>query len=123
MKVLIVEDDENLGPVVDEILTTIGYNTAWVRDGQAAMTWLAEEVPEEEVPDAVVLDMHLPYVSGITILDHIRTDDRLKRTRVLAVTADNLIAPMIQDKADATFLKPFSVVDFVGMMNRLAPQT
>jgi DNA-binding response OmpR family regulator len=117
MKVLIVEDDENLGPVVDEILTTIGYNTAWVRDGQAAMTWLAEEVP-----DAVVLDMHLPHVSGVTILDHIRTDDRLKRTRVLAVTADNLIAPMIQDKADATFLKPFSVADFVGMMNRLAPQ-
>lgn len=118
MKVLIVEDDESLGSVIDEILQLVGYTTAWVRDGQAAMTWLAEEAP-----DAVVLDMHLPYVSGVTILDHIRTDDRLKRTRVLAVTADNLIAPMVQEKADATFLKPFSVADFVGMMNRLAPQT
>lgn len=117
MRVLIVEDDKNLGPVVDEILTTNGYITTWVQDGQQALDWLADEVP-----DAVVLDMHLPHVSGITILDHIRADDRLKRTRVLAVTADALIAPLIQDKADATFLKPFSVVDFVGMMSRLAPQ-
>jgi DNA-binding response OmpR family regulator len=116
MKILIVEDDESLGPVVDEILQAIGYRTAWVRDGQQAMTWLANDVP-----DAVVLDMHLPHISGITILNHIRNDSRLTKTRVLAVTADNLVAPLIQDQADATFLKPFSVADFVGMISRLAP--
>jgi CheY-like chemotaxis protein len=116
MKVLIVEDDESLGPVVDEILQSIGYATVWVRDGQQALNWLATDVP-----DAVVLDMHLPHVSGITILNHIRNDARLNHTRVLAVTADNLLTTMIQDKADATFLKPFSVADFVNMMARLAP--
>lgn len=117
LSLLIVEDDISLGDIVNDILQSRGHQTILVRDGQLAWNWL-----DSHTPDCVILDMHLPNVSGMDILDKIRATPRLSHIKVLAVTADALLPRLIEHKADATFTKPFSVSQLINIIARLTVQ-
>jgi CheY-like chemotaxis protein len=56
----------------------------------------------------VLLDLHLPYASGVDILHHIRANQRLAKTRVIIVTADLFRAEALRDEVDLVLLKPIS---------------
>lgn len=100
---LIIEDDPDLIHIFARALELSGYQTSTVGDGEAAMKLLAEVVP-----DIVVLDLHLPGVSGSKILQTIREDGRLSHTRVILATADYRTADDLRDAADLVLLKPIS---------------
>jgi two-component system response regulator RegX3 len=101
--VLIVEDDEKLADVFSLALQAADFETEMVRDGAAALAWLAKSVP-----DVVILDLHLPYVAGPDILRQIRADTRLSKTKVILVTADDRLADVLREQADLVLLKPIS---------------
>lgn len=113
IRVLIVEDEVDLGRAVKEIMTYIGAETTLVHDGQVALDWLAQHVP-----DCVILDLHLPSVSGLDILNAIRADERLKATRVFVVTADEERLSLVAQQADATLSKPYRVSELVDLMRK-----
>lgn len=56
---LIVEDDSLLADIFSRTLSDIDYDTLIMPDGLLAMKWL-----NDNVPDLLILDMHLPYISG-----------------------------------------------------------
>ena len=71
---LIIEDEEMLATIFEQALSMAEYETEVVRDGREAMTRLDNDT----VPNVITLDLHLPFVSGEDILDHIppeRIDD------------------------------------------------
>ena len=113
---LIIEDDENLATIFAEALNTIDFKTEIIRDGYLAMIRL-----EATVPDVVILDLHLPNVSGKEILHHIQTDLRLRATRVMVVTADAALADSLEDEADLALLKPVSFHQLRDLAARLRP--
>ena len=113
---LIIEDDESLATIFAEALNTIDFKTEIIRDGGLAMTRLAAIKP-----DVVILDLHLPNVSGKDILHHIQTDTRLQATRVMIVTADAALADSLQDEADLALLKPVSFHQLRDLAARLRP--
>jgi CheY-like chemotaxis protein len=100
---LIVEDHVDAAVIFTEALKKTGYETDTVRTGDAALARLATSVP-----DLVILDLSLPRVSGVQILDEIRADPRLARTRVLVATAHPQMADTIRAKADLVLVKPIS---------------
>lgn len=100
---LIIEDDEDLSTIFAEALRAAGYKPEIVRDGGLALKRL-----EELVPKVVVLDMHLPHVSGDVILKEIRASDRLRDIRVVVTTADARIAEHTGHLADMVLIKPIS---------------
>ncbi len=100
--VLIVEDDPQLGNIFTLALQT-DFETELCPTGDAAISRL-----ETLVPDVIVLDLHLPGVSGQEILKYIRGSERLKGTRVMLATADHLQADYIQGQSDLVLLKPIS---------------
>lgn len=100
--VLIVEDDPQLGNIFTLALQT-DFETELCPTGNEALGRL-----ETLVPAVVVLDLHLPGVSGLDILKHIRESERLKNTRVMLATADHLQADFLQGQADLVLLKPIS---------------
>jgi CheY-like chemotaxis protein len=102
--ILIVEDDIQLGQAFADVLAISGSKVALVTDGRSALTWL-----EGSKPDLIILDLHLPYVSGLEILDKIRTDERLKEMKVVVVTADAMRAQEADKQADLILLKPVSL--------------
>ena len=113
---LIIEDDENQAPIFAQALKMAEYETETIHDGQAALDRLAVVVP-----DLVLLDMHLPNVSGDTILHHIRADVRLANTRVMLATADAYMAENLRDKSDLVLLKPISFTQLRDLAKRLRP--
>jgi chemosensory pili system protein ChpA (sensor histidine kinase/response regulator) len=113
---LIVEDDESIGMVAVEALRLANYNPELVRDGAVAWQRLVETDPA-----ILLLDLHLPYVSGRELLRRIRANDRLKHLRVIVATADPITANILEREADLVLIKPYSIVQLKELASRLNP--
>lgn len=113
---LIIEDDEYLADIFSLTLQEAEFEIEVVKDGQAALTRLAAVTPA-----LVVLDLHLPYLSGEKILRQIRADKRLAGTRVMVTTADAIMAENLREEADLVLLKPISPVQLRDLARRLHP--
>jgi two-component system cell cycle response regulator DivK len=111
---LIIEDEPNLAIIFAEALRAAEFEVEIVHDGQAALVRLAEVIPI-----IVLLDLHLPYVSGREILAQIRADARLVNTRVILTTADPLMAESVRHRADLVLIKPIGFNQLRDLARRL----
>ncbi|MEW5828592.1 MAG: response regulator [Chloroflexota bacterium] len=111
---LIIEDDLDLSTIFSEALTAAGFKTEALLDGKAAQVRL-----NEVVPYIVILDMHLPYVSGLDLLQQIRTDERLKQALVVICTADARMGEAVTDDADFVLIKPITFTQLRDLTRRL----
>lgn len=116
----IVEDDDQLSLVFTHALREAGYATEVFYEGQKVIPRLAEIKPY-----IMILDLHLPNVSGSEILDHIRADELLKDIRVIVTSADAglLTDPAIESKADFVLIKPVRFAHLQRLAQRLHPET
>jgi CheY-like chemotaxis protein len=113
----VIEDDFDGSMVFAKALEANGLEPEQIMTGNLAIERL-----ERSVPTLVILDLHLPVVSGPDILRKIRADGRLSDTLVVVVTADPRMADIIREEADLVLLKPttFSQVrDLVGRLMAL----
>ncbi len=111
---LIVEDDFDLSIIFEEALKAAKFKTKVARAGEVALEQL-----RDITPDIVVLDLHLPGVSGKDILKHIRADTRLAQVRVIITTADPRLAESLEDQADLILIKPVNFSQLRDMALRL----
>jgi CheY-like chemotaxis protein len=112
---LVVEDDDELGEIFSDILESSGMAVSHVTDGQMALDWLAKSSP-----DIIMLDLHLPRVSGLEILREIRRNTRLKDTEVIVVTADALLTTAVKEQANFILIKPINLEQLNLLINRLS---
>ena len=63
MRVLVVEDEDTLGEVFRDFLAEIGHDAVVVRSAEAALGAL-----QRQLPDAILLDINLPGMSGLDFL-------------------------------------------------------
>src|SRR5204863_270523 len=63
MRVLVVEDETDLGEVFRDFLSELGHQPVLVRSAEAALGKLSSERP-----DAIILDIHLPGMSGLDFM-------------------------------------------------------
>lgn len=115
---LIVEDETDLAIIFSKALQEAGFETQIVRAGDTALMWLSSTMPQ-----IVVLDLHLPRVSGEEVLEQIRADERLSTTKVIIATADPRMAETLQDKADLVLLKPIGFSQLRDLASRLGFET
>jgi CheY-like chemotaxis protein len=115
-RVVVVEDNRELGDSVVEVLEMLDLETELIRDGALAVERIVATLPA-----LVLLDIHLPGKSGLEILDDIRSDTRLVNTRVVIVSADALRAETVRDKADFILLKPYTIAQLSDLATRLIP--
>ena len=112
----IIEDDPKLANIFAEALRGAGFETEIIQEGRTARDRLAETIPA-----LVVLDLHLPYLSGEDLLFHIRADKRLAETRIILATADPRMAENLREEADLVLIKPISFVQLRDLAARLHP--
>ena len=115
---LVIEDDDTLATIFAEALQWAGYTTQVISDGQTALHILAEQTP-----DLIVLDMHLPGVSGKQVLPVIHNTERLRRARLIIATADSGLAATLQQQADLVLVKPVSFHQLRQFAARLRPRS
>ncbi|RLA95294.1 MAG: response regulator [Deltaproteobacteria bacterium] len=84
MKILIVDDFATMRKILKNILKELGYTDLLeAEDGQAAL-----EILRREKVDLVISDWNMPNMDGLSLLKAIRSDEALKDTPVLMVTAE-----------------------------------
>ena len=111
---IIVEDDYNLTFIYSNALQEAGYATEVVRDGHSAL-----EALDNSTPDLVLLDLHLPSVSGRDIVRTIRSNERLANTRIIVSSGDSLMADQVKNDVDLLLLKPVSYIQLRDLSSRL----
>ena len=100
---LIIEDDPAQQDIFSHAVKMAGFKTEGIGHGGDALKRLSEVVPQ-----LVILDLHLPSVSGDEILASIRADERLASVPVILATADPILAESLSDSSDLVLLKPIS---------------
>ena len=103
---LIVEDDIDLSNIFTRALTAAGFRVETIADGLEAEARIAETAAAP--PSVVVLDLHLPGVSGRTLLRQIRSKPDMAGTFVIVTTADARLGDALQNEADLVLIKPVS---------------
>jgi CheY-like chemotaxis protein len=97
--VLLADDDEEFRVALAETLDEEGYHVVAVPNGAAILTFLADAAKARvRPPDLLVLDLLMPYMSGIEVLQRLRKSARWARLPVLVVTAVN--DPMLSVRLD-----------------------
>jgi len=108
MRILIVEDDPDLGWALVQRLRREGYAVDWERDGEAA-----DDVLQYQDYEVILLDIGLPNMDGFEILRALRK--RGSRTPVLMLTARSEIEDRVgalDVGADYYLSKPFDLREF-----------
>jgi len=105
-RVLVVDDDnDNLG-LVTHMLARRGYEVVTATDGVGALATV-----ERERPDVILLDIVMPEMDGIQVLDRIRAQARSASIPIILVTArshDEDVLAGYKYGADYYITKPFT---------------
>jgi len=116
-KILVVEDNELNLKLFCDLLRAHGYAAEPVRDGREAL-----DRARAFGPDLVVMDIQMPHVSGLELIEQMKSDEELKATPIMAVTAYAARGDeeRIRDAgAEGYVSKPISVLRFVEAVARL----
>lgn len=115
-KVLVVEDNELNLKLFTDLLELNNHKVIENRDGKNVI-----EICRYEKPNLIIMDIQLPNISGIDIIQSIKIDDNLKNIPIIAVTA----FAMKEDKenilgtgCEEYISKPISVGLFIDVIKK-----
>ena len=111
---LIVEDNSLLSGLFARALRDVGFDTLILDDGRKALDWLRQDAPH-----LLLLDMHLPFISGKQIVQEINGDQRFTDTYITIVTADARMGISLADKASFLLNKPVDIQQLQQLAERL----
>ena len=118
MEVLIAEDDRALCRSLGRAIEKLGYSVRPVHDGAAAL-----EAVKDQHPDLVLLDLLLPKVDGLGVVQKLRSVDRTRDILIIAMSGvyrGKSVARDLETAGVAVFLeKPFSARDLAGHLEQL----
>lgn len=117
VKILIADDEPNILISLEYLMKREGFEVHLARDGQEAL-----DVLQRERPRLVLLDVMMPHKSGFEVCQALRSDEALKDTLVLMLTAkgrDTDMAKGLGVGADAYMTKPFSTKELVQKVRSL----
>jgi two-component system cell cycle response regulator DivK len=81
-KILVVEDNELNLKLFCDLLRAHGYEAEPVRDGREAV-----DRARSFGPELVIMDIQMPWISGLELIEQLKADEELKATPIMAVTA------------------------------------
>jgi two-component system, cell cycle response regulator DivK len=116
-KILVVEDNELNLKLFCDLLRAHGYAAEPVRDGREAL-----DRARAFAPDLVVMDIQMPHISGLELIEQLKQDAELKAIPIMAVTAYAAKGDeeRIRDAgAEGYVSKPISVLKFVEAVRGL----
>lgn len=79
---LVVEDEAALRVIYDRLLRGLGWDVLLAKDGQEGIDFLTDHTPR-----LIFLDMLLPYVNGVQVIQFIKGQERLRNTHVVIVSS------------------------------------
>ena len=119
MRVLIVDDEEYLADAVAHILKKRGYDVDIAEDGELGLKYA-----RDAVYDVIVLDVMLPKIDGITVVNRLRKDGL--STPVIMLSAKGELTDRVDGLdagADDYLAKPFKTAELLARIRALTRRT
>src|SRR6516165_4101720 len=114
--VMIVEDNELNMKLFHDLLEAHGYQTVGTRSGVEAV-----DLARRHRPDLILMDIQLPEVSGLEVMQWLKDDEELRTIPVVAITAFAMKGDeekIRQGGCEAYLSKPISVARFFETIDR-----
>ena len=118
--VLIVEDNELNMKMFNDVLQANSYHTVQTSHGEQAI-----ELVNTEKPDLILMDICLPGISGLEVMDLLKGDENNKDIPIVAISALSMFDDRMKIKSsgcDAYLTKPVSIEDLLGTLLKLLNQ-
>lgn len=125
IKILAVDDEEDILNLLEFNIKKGGYNVVTATDGPEAI-----ELAKKEKPNLILLDIMLPSMEGTDVLKHLKTDSTTRNIPVMMLTAkgeevDRIVG--FELGADDYITKPFSprevMLRIKAVLNRRSPDS
>jgi len=119
-RILVIEDNDLNRKLFCDVLRAQGFEVEPVADGESAL-----DTARQVSPDLIIMDIQLPNVSGIDLIEQAKQDTALAGIPILAVTAyaGKGDEERIRSAGAAGYLsKPVSIVPFMNTVKQLLPQ-
>jgi two-component system alkaline phosphatase synthesis response regulator PhoP len=116
-KILVVDDEKDILEIISYNLINEGYDVYTAKDGHEAI-----DVAKKIHPGLIILDIMMPYKSGIEVCQVLRSLDEFKQTLIIFLTALNDETSHIagfESGADDYVSKPISPKVLVSRVNAL----
>jgi DNA-binding response OmpR family regulator len=109
--VLVVEDDPSVRGLLQTLLSAEGYDVATASDGLAGLVKASSRRPS-----LILLDLMMPDLGGIRVLEELRGDPALSDVPVIVVTGKiDAVAGLKEVLGeDSVFAKPFGVAELLA---------
>jgi DNA-binding response OmpR family regulator len=113
-RVLVVEDDPQLGEILKHLLTRYA-DASHASSGKEALKLI-----EQNPPDIILLDLTLPDISGLEVAQRVRRNKRTRSVRILATSATRVDKRRWSKSGCNDFiLKPFTIPILLDRLSRL----
>jgi DNA-binding response OmpR family regulator len=118
-RVLVVEDDPSVRGLLQTLLDAEGYEVITASDGLAGLVKASAQPPA-----LVLLDIMMPDLGGIRVLEELRADPALAEVPVVVVTGRLEAVPDLEAELgeDHVFVKPFGVNELLARVATLTGQ-
>lgn len=116
-KILVIEDDESMGEIIQGFLDAHNFNTSWAMDGKTGL-----QMARDNKPSAIILDRQMPGLDGQDVLRELKSDPQLQKIPVIMLTAENRrseIQESIKLGAIDYIIKPFQPEAFVERVKKI----
>ena len=115
--ILIVDDSKTIRRLLRKALRNEPYWIAEASNGREALT-----IIQTTIPDAIVSDIHMPDVDGISFISSVRSDSRFKALPILVLTTEH--DSVFKERARAAgatawLQKPFEDITVPSALARL----
>lgn len=109
--VLVVEDDPSVRGLLQTLLAAEGYEVAVASDGLAGLVKASSQRPA-----LILLDLMMPDLGGVRVLEELRGDPGLADVPVIVVTGKIDAVPAMEQLlgAENVFAKPFGVAELLA---------
>jgi DNA-binding response OmpR family regulator len=113
---LVIEDDPLVAELFQRALQDAGYQAEVMENGHKAQAQLVFTTP-----DLVVVDIHLPGLSGAVLLRQVRGQQRMWHTRIIVISGDAEAAKEYQPLADEVVVKPVGYEEIRRLAEQFIP--
>jgi DNA-binding response OmpR family regulator len=122
-RLLVVEDDETIGSVLESSLRAHGHQVAWQRTGRRAL-----RLASEAEFDLVLLDLGLPDLDGVEVCRQLRASNPTTVLVILTARTDEMdVVVGLEAGADDYLTKPVRLAELLARvrahLRRVAPAT
>ena len=120
-RILSIDDDAAIRQFLSAVLKADGYEVLLAADGAAGVT-----TAKTELPDAILLDLIMPYASGFEVLRHLRDDEATRDIPVLVLSTqggeDDIVRALDQGAEDF-LIKPFYARELLARVRKVLTRT